>query len=172
MNATLRSKTNKQGEVIQFKIESAIGKGDEPILLELRLEQLATIINKYSSNQCPRLLKITPLVATLKKSSHDGLLEFQALLHSQLTKVVIVCTFQGRVQAFERSPELQNDDKQKIAIGETIMRLLLKLDTILGLHPSFREIRKSLARELIILKERLNSIIAKKPQQQMLDADV
>ncbi|KAL5133422.1 BAG family molecular chaperone regulator 6 [Glycine soja] len=166
---------NCQGEVIQFKIESAIGKGDEPILLELRLEQLATIINKYSSNQCPRLLKITPLVATLKKSSHDGLLEFQALLHSQLTKVVMydrVCTFQGRVQAFERSPELQNDDKQKIAIGETIMRLLLKLDTILGLHPSFREIRKSLARELIILKERLNSIIAKKPQQQMPDADV
>ncbi|KHN04081.1 BAG family molecular chaperone regulator 6 [Glycine soja] len=38
---------------------------------------------------------------------------------------------QGRVQAFERSLELQNDDKQKIAIGETIMRLLLKLDTIL-----------------------------------------
>ncbi|KAL5124812.1 hypothetical protein HKD37_02G005146 [Glycine soja] len=76
------------GEVIQFKIESAIGKGDEPILLELRLEQLAAIINKYSSNQCPRLLKIIPLVATLKKSSHDGLLEFQALLHSQLTKLL------------------------------------------------------------------------------------
>ncbi|KAG5009122.1 hypothetical protein JHK87_017637 [Glycine soja] len=79
---------------------------------------------------------------------------------------------QGRVQAFERSPELQNDDKQKIAIGETIMRLLLKLDTILGLHPSFREIRKSLARELIILQERLDSIMAKKPQQQMPDVDV
>ncbi|KAG4403487.1 hypothetical protein GLYMA_01G121200v4 [Glycine max] len=41
-----------------------------------------------------------------------------------------------------------------------------------GLHPSFREIRKSLARELIILQERLDSIIAKKRQQQMPDADV
>jgi len=37
---------------------------------------------------------------------------------------------QDRVQAFEKSSDLQNYDKQKIAIGENIMRLLLKLDTI------------------------------------------
>nr|KYP77189.1 hypothetical protein KK1_021464 [Cajanus cajan] len=78
----------------------------------------------------------------------------------------------GRVQAFERSSDLQNDEKQKIAIGETIMRLLLKLDTLQGLHPSFREIRKSLARELTSLQERLDSITAKKPQQEMQDFDV
>ena len=41
-----------------------------------------------------------------------------------------VTDVRDRVQAFERSSDLQNDDKQKIAIGETIMRLLLKLDTI------------------------------------------
>ncbi|RDX86832.1 BAG family molecular chaperone regulator 6, partial [Mucuna pruriens] len=80
-----------------------------------------------------------------------------------------VTDVRGRVQAFERSSDLQNDDKQKIAIGEIIMRLLLKLDTIQGLQPSFREIRKSLARELTILQERLDSIMAKKPQQQMQD---
>jgi hypothetical protein len=34
------------------------------------------------------------------------------------------------VKAFEGSSDFQNDGKQKIAIGETIMRLLLKLDTI------------------------------------------
>jgi len=38
-----------------------------------------------------------------------------------------------------------------------------------GLHPSFREIRKSLARELIILQERLDSLMVNKPQQQMQD---
>ena len=36
----------------------------------------------------------------------------------------------GRIQALEHSSDLQLDEKQKIAIGETIMRLLLKLDTI------------------------------------------
>ncbi|KAJ1429545.1 IQ motif, EF-hand binding site [Sesbania bispinosa] len=78
-----------------------------------------------------------------------------------------VTDIRGRIQALEDSSDLQNDDKQKIAIGETIMRLLLKLDTIQGLHPSFREIRKSLARDLVTLQERLDSIMAKKPQQQM-----
>ncbi|XP_061349801.1 BAG family molecular chaperone regulator 6 [Gastrolobium bilobum] len=71
-----------------------------------------------------------------------------------------------RIQAFEGSSDLQNNDKQRIAIGETIMRLLLKLDTIQGLHLSLRETRKSLARELTSLQERLDSVMAKKPQQQ------
>ncbi|TKY64011.1 BAG family molecular chaperone regulator 6 [Spatholobus suberectus] len=83
-----------------------------------------------------------------------------------------VTDVRGHVEAFERSSDLQNDDKQKIAIGETIMRLLLKLDTIQGLHPSFREIRKSLARELTILQERLDSIMAKKTRQQIQDFGV
>ncbi|WJX86889.1 Large proline-rich protein bag6 [Trifolium repens] len=76
------------------------------------------------------------------------------------------------VKAFEGSSDFQNDGKQKIAIGETIMRLLLKLDTIQGLHPSLREIRKSLARELVTLQERLDSITADKyPQQQIQEFD-
>ncbi|KAK7389876.1 hypothetical protein VNO78_25172 [Psophocarpus tetragonolobus] len=83
-----------------------------------------------------------------------------------------VTNVRGCVLAFERSCDLQNDDKQKFAIGETIMKLLLKLDTIQGLHPSLREFRKSLARELTILQERLDSIMAKKPHQQMQDFDV
>jgi len=41
-----------------------------------------------------------------------------------------VTNVQDRVQAFERFSGLQNDVKQKIAIVENIMRLLLKLDTI------------------------------------------
>ncbi|KAK2406928.1 neurofilament medium polypeptide [Trifolium repens] len=72
------------------------------------------------------------------------------------------------VKAFEGSSDFQNDGKQKIAIGETIMRLLLKLDTIQGLHPSLREIRKSLARELVTLQERLDSITADKYSQQQI----
>ncbi|KAE9605362.1 hypothetical protein Lal_00025110 [Lupinus albus] len=78
-----------------------------------------------------------------------------------------VTDVKARVQAFEYSSNLQSDDKQRIAIGETIMRLLLKLDTVQGLHSSLRDIRKSLARELISLQERLDSIKTTKPQEQM-----
>ncbi|KAL5212925.1 hypothetical protein ABZP36_023772 [Zizania latifolia] len=48
--------------------------------------------------------------------------------------------------------------KEQVTINETIMNLLLKLDTIQGLHPSVREVRKSVARELISLQEKLDSL--------------
>jgi len=48
--------------------------------------------------------------------------------------------------------------KEQVAIGETIMNLLLKLDTIQGLHPNVREARKSVARELICLQEKLDTL--------------
>ncbi|KAL5729828.1 Large proline-rich protein bag6 [Ranunculus cassubicifolius] len=52
------------------------------------------------------------------------------------------------------------DDKQKALVAETIMNLLLQLDTIQGLHPSVREIRKRVAKELVSMQERLDSIIS------------
>ncbi|CAH1438314.1 unnamed protein product [Lactuca virosa] len=50
------------------------------------------------------------------------------------------------------------DDKQKLIIGETIMSLLLKLDTIQGLHPIMRDVRKFVAKELVDLQEKLDSL--------------
>lgn len=49
-------------------------------------------------------------------------------------------------------------EKEQMAISETIMNLLLNLDTIQGLHSSVREARKSIARELICLQEKLDSL--------------
>lgn len=43
----------------------------------------------------------------------------------------------GQIQAVEDSYDLHNDNKQKVAIGETIMRLLLKLDTIQVCYSQF-----------------------------------
>lgn len=51
-----------------------------------------------------------------------------------------------------------SNDKQRIVIGETIMNLLLQLDTLQGLHPSVRNIRKSVAKELVGLQEELDSL--------------
>ncbi|CAL9099673.1 unnamed protein product [Musa textilis] len=62
-----------------------------------------------------------------------------------------------QIQMFEASSEEQ-DLKQKVAISETIMNLLLQLDTIQGLHPSARDMRKYVARELISLQDKLDSL--------------
>lgn len=53
-------------------------------------------------------------------------------------------------------------EKEKATVAETIMKLLLKLDTIQGLPPSFRDVRRSVAKDLITLQEKLDWIINKK----------
>ncbi|KAK9280621.1 hypothetical protein L1049_014317 [Liquidambar formosana] len=71
----------------------------------------------------------------------------------------------SRIQALESSSDLWRDDKQRVVLGETIMSLLLKLDTIQGLHPGLRDIRKSVARELTSLQEKLDSLIIAKSEE-------
>lgn len=61
------------------------------------------------------------------------------------------------VQSIEASPEAL-DGKQRMVIGETIMNLLLQLDTIQGLHPSVKEVRKTVAKELVSMQEKLDSL--------------
>ncbi|KAA8516121.1 hypothetical protein F0562_019300 [Nyssa sinensis] len=70
----------------------------------------------------------------------------------------------SRIQALESSSDIQSDDKQRVVIGETVMSLLLKLDTIQGLHPSVRDVRKSIAKELVSLQEKLDSLSVKKSE--------
>ncbi|KAJ4956329.1 hypothetical protein NE237_013112 [Protea cynaroides] len=69
-----------------------------------------------------------------------------------------------RIRALESSPESWMDEKQRVTIGETIMGLLLQLDVIQGLHSSLRDIRKSVARELVSLQERLDSMSSQKSE--------
>ncbi|KAL3829710.1 hypothetical protein ACJIZ3_018512 [Penstemon smallii] len=62
------------------------------------------------------------------------------------------------IEAMESSSDIQAYKKKRTIITETIMSLLLDLDTIQGLHPSIREVRKSVVRELVGLQEKLDSL--------------
>lgn len=62
-----------------------------------------------------------------------------------------------QIRSFETSSKVE-DMKQKLVISETIMNLLLQLDTIQGLQQSVRDVRRSVARELICLQEKLDSL--------------
>ncbi|CAL5397753.1 unnamed protein product [Camellia sinensis] len=70
----------------------------------------------------------------------------------------------SRIESLESSFDIRSDDKQKLIIGETIMSLLLKLDTIQGLHPTVRNFRKSVAKELVSLQEKLDSLPTNKSE--------
>lgn len=76
-----------------------------------------------------------------------------------------VSEIQNHLHDLVSSPETSKDDRQILIIGETIMSLLLKLDMIQGLHPSLREIRKSVARDLTALQEKLDSLTIQKPKE-------
>ncbi|XWS76939.1 hypothetical protein CRYUN_Cryun01aG0220700 [Craigia yunnanensis] len=67
----------------------------------------------------------------------------------------------NHIETLESSSVLNKDDRQRLLIGEMIMSLLLKLDTIQGLHSSVRDARKSLVRELVTLQEKLDSLTSK-----------
>ncbi|ONK81205.1 uncharacterized protein A4U43_C01F26440 [Asparagus officinalis] len=79
----------------------------------------------------------------------------------KLRKIRKICeeadSIRTQVQTTGVSPE-ELGAKQKTFFGETLMNLLLQLDTIQGLHPSVRDIRKSVARELVLLQEKLDSL--------------
>ncbi|KAG6434395.1 hypothetical protein SASPL_106026 [Salvia splendens] len=68
------------------------------------------------------------------------------------------------IQKMELTSDIQSRSKQKNIISETIMSLLLRLDTIQGLHPIIREVRKSVVKELVNLQEQLDTIICEKPE--------
>ncbi|KAM3262817.1 hypothetical protein ACQJBY_053127 [Aegilops geniculata] len=69
-----------------------------------------------------------------------------------------------QLQALEASSK-EPTEKEHIAINETIMNLLLNLDTIQNLHPVVREARKSVARQLVCLQEKLDSLCKKLPAE-------
>ncbi|KAJ8621678.1 hypothetical protein MRB53_030207 [Persea americana] len=74
-----------------------------------------------------------------------------------------------QIQDIESSAKLQVDEKQRVVLNETIMSLLLQLDTFQGLHPDVREIRKSVARELVCLQEKLDSFATETTTESLIE---
>ncbi|KAF0932926.1 hypothetical protein E2562_013125 [Oryza meyeriana var. granulata] len=115
----------------------------------------------------PRNIFSEPDAAVCIQSAYRGynVRRWQPLVKLRMIKNVHeqMGDLKKQLQGFEASSKPLNI-KEQVAINETIMNLLLKLDTIQGLHPSVREARKSIARELVSLQERLDSL-CKQPSQ-------
>ncbi|KAI6702545.1 hypothetical protein NL676_011681 [Syzygium grande] len=79
--------------------------------------------------------------------------------------------------SYDTLPDQGKLERQKVLIGESIMNLLLRLDTIQivfllqGLHPNLRDIQKSLARELVALQEKLDSLTMKCLEESVDNSD-
>lgn len=101
--------------------------------------------------------------ATIIQSAYRG---YEVRRWEPLEKMRQIVKIKEEADALKRRIESgasSMDLKQKVALGETIMNLLLKLDTIQGLHSSIRDVRKSVAKELVSLQEMLDTIVLKQP---------
>ncbi|XAR63007.1 hypothetical protein NMG60_11022788 [Bertholletia excelsa] len=106
-------------------------------------------------------------IEEVKKSVYRGFLVRRWEPLKKLKEIAKVRTqaadVRSQIEALESSP-VSNDNRQRVVTAESIMTLLLKLDTIQGLHPTVRDIRKSVAKELVNLQERLDLLNSEKSE--------
>ncbi|GMJ14132.1 BCL-2-associated athanogene 5 [Hibiscus trionum] len=65
---------------------------------------------------------------------------------------------QHLIQQQETVDSIRNDEKEKLRINETLMGLLLKLDSVPGVDPTVREARRKLSRRIVGLQEIVDGI--------------
>lgn len=133
---------------------------------EKAVESTGKIDEKTSSK---RVLSETD-AATIIQSAYRGFVVRRWQPLEKLKKIAKVRketeNVRRKVDDIEACPPHQLDAKKKVVLGETIMNLLLQLDTIQqGLHPSVKEARKSLAMELTSLEDKLDSIYSRKAKE-------
>ncbi|CAA7016879.1 unnamed protein product [Microthlaspi erraticum] len=148
---SVESNSNLQGgancEV--FRPCESTGIREKPVKKTLTEEEAARIIqSRYRGYDVRRW-------EPLKK------LKEIATVHEQMGDVT------RRVKAVEDciSTDQHIEEKEIIILGEMVMHLLLKLDSVQGLHPSIREHRKSLARELSDIEDKLDSLRNKSSEE-------
>ncbi|EOA36711.1 hypothetical protein CARUB_v10012322mg [Capsella rubella] len=65
---------------------------------------------------------------------------------------------QSMIQRQETVDAIRTDEKERLRMNETLMTLLLKLDSVPGLDPSIREARRKVSRKIVGMQEILDSI--------------
>ncbi|XVE87689.1 hypothetical protein DITRI_Ditri19aG0007800 [Diplodiscus trichospermus] len=62
------------------------------------------------------------------------------------------------IQRQETVDSIRSDDREKLRMNETLMRLLLKLDSVPGIDPTVREARRKVSRRIVGLQEIVDGI--------------
>ncbi|XP_051144991.1 BAG family molecular chaperone regulator 6 isoform X2 [Andrographis paniculata] len=152
-------------EVAKSKLEN-----NPNVEIQTSCEPVDELVNDQSGNA--KFAEEQPDLSSKRKLSEDEaavILQaayrgFEVRRWDPIKKLKQIAEVQNQIPEVEHhiksmessSSGTESKSKQRSIIGETIMNLLLKLDTIQGLHPSIRDIRKSVVRELVNLQEQLD----------------
>ncbi|KAL4369111.1 hypothetical protein GQ457_05G034100 [Hibiscus cannabinus] len=72
---------------------------------------------------------------------------------------------QQLIQSQETVDSIRNDEMEKLRINETLMGLLLKLDSVPGMDPTVREARRKVSRRIVGLQEIVDGISEAKMEE-------
>lgn len=142
----------------------AVWKESEDLQAEVAKTDAQSVTTKDSSDkaeECKKLKFSDAEAATMIQAAYRGFEVRKSGTLKKLKKLSEVkeqvAGIKTQIQALESSCDVKNYDKQKTIVTEMIMGLLLKLDTVQGLHTSIRDVRKSIAKELVSLQESLDA---------------
>lgn len=123
------------------KLDSEDGADVKPVIAKLRSEDAAaTKIQAVYRGYLVRKTQPLKQLRVIKKVKEE--LE----------------SFKRKLQGTEQNRKLRSDSQERLRWTEGIMALLLRLDTLQGVHPEVRLIRKAVTRELIQFQETIDSM--------------
>ncbi|CAF2114232.1 unnamed protein product [Brassica napus] len=76
---------------------------------------------------------------------------------------------QSTIQRQETVDAIRSDEKERLRMNETLMSLLLRLDSVPGSDPTIREARRKVSRRIVGMQEVLDSISEAKDENQWYD---
>ncbi|TYI14887.1 hypothetical protein ES332_A08G151400v1 [Gossypium tomentosum] len=143
---------NKTEEETKTSFEEVMGAEKEADSVEVPCDQCKTEVGRMSDDKAAKLIQSAFRGFEVRKWEPLKKLKQIGDVRDQVNEV------RNHIQFLESSTDQNEDDKLRLLAGEKIRTLLLRLDSIQGLHSSVRDLRKSLVNELVSLQEKLDSL--------------
>ncbi|KAL0653540.1 hypothetical protein Bca4012_096231 [Brassica carinata] len=140
-------------------------------LLQLKTSPLLSVSVPIALEQPPLLQKLLswpkPTAARIQSGyrSHKirGLYKTISSVHQEANRA------QSTIQRQETVDAIRSDEKERLRMNETLMSLLLRLDSVPGSDPTIREARRKVSRRIVGMQEVLDSISEAKDENQWYD---
>ncbi|KAB2599087.1 BAG family molecular chaperone regulator 5 [Pyrus ussuriensis x Pyrus communis] len=121
----------------------------------------------------PKVVSIPVQYVGLERRRSDSALKIQKafrgfLVRKSVRKIaairVEVGEIEKRISKREAVELMRRDAKERLKVNETLMNLLLKLDSVKGVDSGVRDVRRAVIKKAIALQEKVDSAVAENPQ--------
>ncbi|CAL9127490.1 unnamed protein product [Musa textilis] len=68
-----------------------------------------------------------------------------------------------RIRRQDTVDAVRRDERERLRVSEGLMALLLRLDSVPGIYPAVRELRRAVARRIVALQEVLDAVLVAAP---------